>query len=86
MNLKHQLLLLFAALAIPFVTPRLAFYSQQESLSIVDDPAIPDIHLGTYHEKRPTVFGLVTNKSRAINSDGFLCYAETYDTFISQCE
>jgi hypothetical protein len=81
MNLKQ--LLFIGASSVSLVTSRLAFYSQQESLSIVDDPTIPDIHLGVYHEKRPLVFGLVANKSRAHNSDGYLCYAENHDTFVN---
>ena len=83
MNLKQ--ILLFAASSVSLANSRLAFYSQQESLSVVDDPTIPDIHLGVYYEKRPLVFGLVANKSRAHNSDGFLCYAENYDTFVNLC-
>ncbi len=84
MNLKHHLLLVTTFIALSY--SRLAFYTQEEKLSVLDDPTIPDISLGTYFEKRPKIFGLVTNKSRSHNREGYLCYAENYESFASQCQ
>lgn len=84
MNLKNHLLLVTTFITLSF--SRLAFYSQQESLSVLDDPTIPDISLGTYFENRPKIFGLVTNKTRSHNKEGYLCYAENYQTYVSQCQ
>ena len=61
----------------------MAFYSQKENLFINDD--IPLIPLGQYFENKPKAFGLITNKSKSIERDGYLCYAESYNEYRDNC-
>lgn len=78
MNLK----LISAALAITLVQS-VPFYNQRESLFIDNDT--PLIRLGSYFQSHPTLFGLISNKSRSEAQGGYLCYAEEYKDFVEKC-
>ena len=66
------------ALAIAHASA-MSFYTQKESLFIdKDTPLIP---LRVYFENKPKVFGLVTDKSKSISLDGYLCYSKTFKDF-----
>ena len=61
----------------------MAFYSQKENLFIDDEtPLIP---LGQYFENKPKAFGLITNKSKSIERDGYLCYADSFEEYRDNC-
>ncbi len=79
-----KLTLLLTASILSLSQSRLAFYNQRERLYIDEDT--PLIELEHLFENRPLVFGLVSNKSRAINKEGYLCYAETVQQYIEKCK
>ena len=77
--------ILAAILAATAVKGRLAFYNQREVLYLPESYSTPPIELSNYFQSRPLVFGLVSNKTRSYNREGYLCYAETLDDYKRDC-
>ena len=79
MNLKYFVVLaLYVRLSISS-----AMFNQKEALIIDGNNTF--IELEPYINSKPTLFGLVSNKTKSYRTTGNLCFANSYNQFINDC-
>eukprot|EP00347_Sterkiella_histriomuscorum_P017510 403349066 len=77
-----KLQFLYPILFLAGSTLQSAFFDQHEQLYVSDHNTF---HLKPYYNSRPKIFGLVSDKQRHWQADGYLCHATTYSEYLSKC-
>lgn len=63
-----------------------AFFSQREILFLDDDVEYRPLYLKRYFNSKPKLFGLVSDKKRKWEVEGYLCRANSISEYNANCK